>query len=42
MTDVAVIGLRGLPELAPGDDLGGLLVEAAARCAGGLRDGDIV
>ncbi len=42
MSDIAVIGLRGLPELGPGDDLGGLLVDAAARCAGGLRDGDIV
>jgi coenzyme F420-0:L-glutamate ligase/coenzyme F420-1:gamma-L-glutamate ligase len=42
VSDIAVIGLRGLPELGPGDDLGGLLVDAAARCAGGLRDGDIV
>ena len=42
MSDIAVIGLRGLPELGPGDDLGGLLVDAAARSAGGLRDGDIV
>jgi coenzyme F420-0:L-glutamate ligase/coenzyme F420-1:gamma-L-glutamate ligase len=42
VSDIAVIGLRGLPELGPGDDLGGLLVDAAARSAGGLRDGDIV
>jgi coenzyme F420-0:L-glutamate ligase/coenzyme F420-1:gamma-L-glutamate ligase len=42
VSDLAVIGLRGLPELAPGDDLAGLLVAAAERCAGGLRDGDIV
>jgi coenzyme F420-0:L-glutamate ligase/coenzyme F420-1:gamma-L-glutamate ligase len=42
VSDIAVIGLRGLPELGPGDDLGGLLVDAAARCAGGLHDGDIV
>jgi coenzyme F420-0:L-glutamate ligase/coenzyme F420-1:gamma-L-glutamate ligase len=42
VSDIAVIGLRGLPELRPGDDLGGLLVAAAARCAGGLRDGDVV
>jgi coenzyme F420-0:L-glutamate ligase/coenzyme F420-1:gamma-L-glutamate ligase len=42
VTDVSVIGLRGLPEFGPGDDLGGLLLDAAARCAGGLRDGDIV
>jgi coenzyme F420-0:L-glutamate ligase / coenzyme F420-1:gamma-L-glutamate ligase len=42
VTDVSVMGLRGLPELGPGDDLGGLLLGAANRCAGGLRDGDIV
>jgi coenzyme F420-0:L-glutamate ligase/coenzyme F420-1:gamma-L-glutamate ligase len=42
VSDIAVIGLRGLPELTPGDDLGGLLVAAAARSAGGLRDGDVV
>ena len=42
MSDVTVTGLRGLPELASGDDLAGLLVAAAARCAGGLRDGDVV
>jgi coenzyme F420-0:L-glutamate ligase/coenzyme F420-1:gamma-L-glutamate ligase len=42
VSDIAVIGLRGLPELRAGDDLAGLLGEAAARCAGGLRDGDVV
>ena len=42
MSEIAVIGLTGLPELGPGDDLGALLVDAAGRCAGGLRDGDIV
>ncbi len=42
MTDLTVTGLRGLPELAPGDDLAGLLAAAADRCAGGLRDGDVV
>jgi coenzyme F420-0:L-glutamate ligase / coenzyme F420-1:gamma-L-glutamate ligase len=40
--DVTVTGLRGLPELAPGDDLAALLLAAAERCAGGLRDGDVV
>ncbi len=42
MSDVAVTGLRGLPELRAGDDLAALLGEAAERCAGGLRDGDVV
>ena len=42
VSDVSVTALRGLPELAPGDDLAGLLIEAAARCAGGLREGDVV
>ena len=42
MSDVSVTALRGLPELAPGDDLAGLLIAAAARCAGGLLDGDVV
>jgi coenzyme F420-0:L-glutamate ligase / coenzyme F420-1:gamma-L-glutamate ligase len=42
VSDIAVIGLRGLPELGPGDDLGVLLVATAANCADGLRDGDIV
>jgi len=38
---VSVIPLRGLPELAEGDDLGSLLATAAAR-AGGLETGDIL
>ena len=42
MSDYAVTGLRGLPELRAGDDLAALLADAAARCAGGLRDGDVV
>jgi coenzyme F420-0:L-glutamate ligase / coenzyme F420-1:gamma-L-glutamate ligase len=42
VSDVSVIGLRGLPELGPGDDLAGLLVAAAERCAGGLQAGDVV
>lgn len=42
MTDeIRVIGLLGIPELEPGDDLGALLAEAASR-AGGLRRGDVV
>lgn len=42
MSDVVVTGLRGVPELRAGDDLAGLLLAAAQRCAGGLRDGDVV
>jgi coenzyme F420-0:L-glutamate ligase/coenzyme F420-1:gamma-L-glutamate ligase len=42
VSDVSITALRGLPELAPGDDLGRWLSEAAEQCAGGLRDGDVV
>ncbi len=38
----SVIPLRGIPEVRPGDDLVGLLSEAALRSAGGLEDGDVV
>src|SRR3954452_22210950 len=41
LPEVRVIGLRGIPELGEGDDLGHLLAEASAR-VGGLEDGDIV
>ena len=40
-TDVRVIPLTGIPELAEGDDLGAQIAEATAR-AGGLADGDVV
>ncbi|MBA3787636.1 MAG: coenzyme F420-0:L-glutamate ligase [Actinobacteria bacterium] len=36
-----VFGLRGVPEIEPGDDLSVRLAEAAER-AGGLEDGDVV
>jgi coenzyme F420-0:L-glutamate ligase / coenzyme F420-1:gamma-L-glutamate ligase len=39
--ELRVIPLRGLPELEDGDDLGTLLVEAAAR-AGGLEHQDVL
>jgi len=39
--EVRGIGLEGLPELGPGDDLGALLAEACAR-AGGLEAGDVL
>ncbi|MGN6331514.1 MAG: coenzyme F420-0:L-glutamate ligase [Motilibacteraceae bacterium] len=38
-----VLAVPGLPEVAPGDDLAGLLLEAvSAPAVGGLRDGDVV
>lgn len=36
-----IVGLR-LPEIKPGDDLARLIVDAAERFAGGLRDGDVI
>jgi coenzyme F420-0:L-glutamate ligase/coenzyme F420-1:gamma-L-glutamate ligase len=42
VSELTVTGLRGLPELRAGDDLAGLLVAAAERSGGGLRDGDVV
>ena len=40
--EVRVIPLRGIPELAEGDDLGALLAAAAADAVGGLEHGDVV
>jgi coenzyme F420-0:L-glutamate ligase / coenzyme F420-1:gamma-L-glutamate ligase len=39
--EVVVLGLPGIPEVATGDDLAGLLADAAAR-AGGLLEGDVL
>jgi coenzyme F420-0:L-glutamate ligase/coenzyme F420-1:gamma-L-glutamate ligase len=39
--ELRVLPLAGLPELEPGDDLGGLLAGAAVR-VGGLEEGDVV
>jgi coenzyme F420-0:L-glutamate ligase / coenzyme F420-1:gamma-L-glutamate ligase len=39
--ELRVLPLTGIPELDEGDDLGALLVEAAAR-AGGLEPGDVL
>jgi coenzyme F420-0:L-glutamate ligase / coenzyme F420-1:gamma-L-glutamate ligase len=39
--EVRVIPLHGIPELREGDDLGGVLVEAASR-AGGFEEGDVL
>ncbi len=37
-----VIGITGMPEIAPGDDLAGLIADAAWSCDAALRDGDCV
>ena len=37
-----LIPLTGLPLVEPGDDVAALLIDAAHRCAGGLRDGDLL
>jgi coenzyme F420-0:L-glutamate ligase/coenzyme F420-1:gamma-L-glutamate ligase len=38
---VQLIAVPGLPEIAPGDDLAGLILKAAAVAAGGVRVGDV-
>lgn len=45
MSRIEVIGIEGVPEIRPGDDLAWILVEAAATTpatGGGLRDGDVL
>jgi coenzyme F420-0:L-glutamate ligase / coenzyme F420-1:gamma-L-glutamate ligase len=39
---VTVVGLRGIPEVAEGDDLVGLILEAAERAGTGLVSGDVL
>jgi coenzyme F420-0:L-glutamate ligase / coenzyme F420-1:gamma-L-glutamate ligase len=39
--EVRLVGLVGLPEIRPGDDLGDLLADAVER-AGGLQPGDVL
>ena len=39
---IEIIGIAGLPEVRPGDDLAGLIVEAARRSGAGILDGDII
>jgi coenzyme F420-0:L-glutamate ligase/coenzyme F420-1:gamma-L-glutamate ligase len=39
---IALAALPGLPEVAPGDDLGALLAAAAERLGGGLAPGDVL
>ncbi|MCD6470853.1 coenzyme F420-0:L-glutamate ligase, partial [Candidatus Bathyarchaeota archaeon] len=38
---VELYGLR-LPEIKPGDDLARLVIDAASKEAGGIRDGDVL
>lgn len=40
--EVRIIGLAGLPELAPGDDLASLIIDAAARQGTPLQAGDVL
>ena len=40
--EIRVIGLHGLPEVMPGDDLGQLVVEAAAAQALLIEEGDVL
>ena len=37
-----ILGIEGVPEIRPGDDLAQLLFEGAERCGFGIRAGDIV
>lgn len=39
---ISIIGLEGIPLIQRGDDLGGIIVEAAERRKVGIEDGDIV
>jgi coenzyme F420-0:L-glutamate ligase / coenzyme F420-1:gamma-L-glutamate ligase len=41
VSEIRILPLHGVPEVRPGDDLGGMLAAAAER-AGGLEDGDVV
>src|SRR5215469_10153158 len=41
-SEVRIVGLRGVPEVRPGDDLARLLVDAVAASGIVLADGDIV
>ena len=41
-TELSVAGLPGVPEVRCGDDLAGLIVEAATRQGGGLRSADVL
>ncbi len=40
--EIRVIGVEGMPEVQPGDDLGSMLVEAAVRQGTSVETGDVV
>lgn len=40
--ELRITGLRGLPEVRPGDDLGGLILGALADAGLAVRDGDVL
>ena len=40
--EIRIIGIDGLPEVKPGDDLGGLLIEAATAQRVQMDDGDVL
>jgi len=41
-TELRLVALPGIPLVQPGDDLAGMIVEAARRCGERLRDGDVL
>lgn len=41
MSEVRIFGLSGIPEIHAGDDIAGMIVEAA-RAAGGVESGDVL
>lgn len=42
MSELRIFGLTGIDEIRPGDDLAGIIAEAAAAHHGGLQDGDVL
>jgi coenzyme F420-0:L-glutamate ligase/coenzyme F420-1:gamma-L-glutamate ligase len=42
MAQLEIVGVEGLGEIRPGDDLAGMIADAALEGAFGLRDGDVL
>ncbi|RLE93094.1 MAG: coenzyme F420-0:L-glutamate ligase, partial [Thermoprotei archaeon] len=42
MPRIEIIGLEGVPEIKPGDDLARIIVEAAERNGVKIEDGDVI
>ena len=42
MSELRIIPVPGVPEVRPGDDLGGMIAEAATSAEAGLLDGDVL